>query len=224
MNTRSKTELIKKSLIIWGKSHFRNFPWRISKDPYRIMIAEFMLHRTKAEQVVPVYNEFILRYPDIFSLSCEDYSDLKMVTEHLGLHWRARHFIEAAKYIVEKYDGKFPKTTEELRSIPGFGEYITGAICTICLKRPYPVVDSNIARFIARVYGIESSGELRRNKEIIELARSLFKVRAPGQFLFSILDFTAEVCVARNPHHSVCPFKNICLYIANERNRTIKRD
>lgn len=208
----NKIKLLQTILFDWGKSHFRNFSWRFTKDPYKIMIAEFMLHRTRVKQVVHIYNEFIIKYPDIFSLARENETQIKKVTEHLGLHWRGDHFVKAAKYIVEKYDGIFPKDKKELLSIPGVGEYVTGVIYTVCYNYPYPVIDSNIARFISRVFGIQSTGEIRRKKVIVDIATHLFEVNEPSILLFSILDFTAEVCTAKNPNHMDCPLNEICEY------------
>lgn len=174
------------------------------------MIAEFLLHRTKADQVVPVYSEFIRKYPDVFSLAEADISEVRKVTEHLGLHWRSGHFIEAARYIVQKWGGKLPETEEELREIPGVGEYVAGAILIVCYGKPQPTIDSNIARFINRIYGLHLTGEIRRKKETRELAGDLFTIQDPARFLFAILDFTAAICKSQNPLHEECPLKKVC--------------
>ena len=113
---------IRSRILEWYQQHRRDFPWRHTKDPYKIMIAEFMLHRTKAEQVVPVYNDFIKKLPDVYSLARAETEEVLSVTRHLGLHWRGRHFIKSAKYIVEQLNGKFPDNYDDLRKIPGVGE------------------------------------------------------------------------------------------------------
>lgn len=215
MNTPDIGE-IQRLLQEWGAEHFRDYPWRHTHDPYRIMIAEFMLHRTRADQVVPVYTEFILRYPDVFSLAQADISDVRLVTVHLGLHWRSAHFIEAARYIVGEYRGKFPETENGLREIPGVGEYVAGAILTVCYGKPHPVIDSNIARLINRFYGLHLTGEIRRKRDVRNIAKDLFSVEDPGGFLFAILDFSAAVCRARNPCHQECPLKEMCGYYLEE--------
>jgi A/G-specific adenine glycosylase len=179
------------------------------------MIAEFMLHRTKAEQVKPVYREFIKKYPTVFSLSEAKKSDVKNVTKHLGLHWRADHFIKAAKFIVKNFGGRFPKKPENLLEIPGVGEYIAGAILTVCFRKNYPVVDSNIARYINRFFGLNLNGEIRRKKEIVNIAGELFKVKDPGRLLFAIIDFTSLVCKPISPDCINCIFKKRCYYYEN---------
>jgi len=209
-------EMIKK-LIEWYIKNGRKFPWRYTKDPYKIMVAEFMLCRTKAEQAVPVYTKFIKNYPSIKALANADFEDIKKFTEHLGLHWRAKHFIESARYIINYYGGKFPADYDELRKIPGIGEYVAGAISVICFNRPAPAVDSNIARFINRYYGLNLSGEIRRNKKITNLARRMFNYSNLSDLLFAIVDFTSLICKPNNPLCEECPIKNSCRFYKNSK-------
>jgi len=204
---------IRRKLFLWYKENYKDFPWRHTKDPYKIMIAEFMLHRTKAEQVVPVYLEFIEKYSDIETLAKVNLEDIKKVTEHLGLHWRAKHFSEAAKYIIKNNNGKFPEDYGKLREIPGVGEYVAGAISTICFNNPAPVVDSNIARFINRYFGLTLSGEIRRKKRILELSEKLFEYKNSGNLLFAIVDFTSLICKPGKPLCVRCLLKNKCNYV-----------
>ncbi len=207
-----KFEDIIQVIFTWYNEHGRDFPWRHTRNPYKIMIAEFMLHRTKAQQVVPVYLEFIKKYPDIRSLASANAEHIKKVTEHLGLHWRSRHFVDAAKYIIERLDGRLPDNYDDLREIPGVGEYIAGAILTICFNKPVPVVDSNIARFINRFYGLRLEGELRRKKEIIKKASELFHHNEPGKLLFALVDFTALICQPGQPKCERCPLRSSCKF------------
>ena len=204
--------VIRKKIRKWYKTNKRDFPWRHIKDPYKIMIAEFMLHRTKAEQVAPVYQNFIKKYPDLTSLADADEKEIKKVTEHLGLHWRSEHFIKAARFVVDNYKGKFPEERDELSKIPGVGEYVSGAILTVCFNKPEWVVDSNIARFINRFYDLKLKGEIRRKKEIVNISTKLFQCDKPGEFLFSIIDFTSLVCKPVNPLCAGCPLKIHCKY------------
>jgi len=204
-------------IIQWFNYHGRDFPWRHTKNPYKIMIAEFMLHRTKAEQVVPVYLEFIKKYPDVYTLAAADFDDIKKVTAHLGLHWRSKHFITAAKYVVEKCNGKFPDEYDELKKIPGVGDYIAGAIMVVCFNKPAPVVDSNIARFINRYWNLGFKGEVRRKKEIVKIAEKLFNNNEPGKFLFAIVDFTALICKPLKPDCLNCPVKTDCTFFQAEK-------
>jgi A/G-specific adenine glycosylase len=203
---------ITEQIVEQSLKFYRNFPWRQYSDPYRIMIAEFMLHRTRADQVVPIYEAFIEKYPGVESLAKADEKDIKKVTEHLGLHWRSGHFIKAASFVMEYFNGEFPDNREDLSKIPGVGDYVAGAIMTICYNKPEYVIDSNIARFINRFYGLNLKGEIRRKREIIDRAKDLFNINEPGTFLFAILDFTFKICRARSPDCLNCVLKAQCHY------------
>jgi A/G-specific adenine glycosylase len=208
-NERKKVET---SLLQWHVQNHRSFPWRQYSDPYRIMIAEFMLHRTRAPQVVPIYEAFIEKYPGVENLAKANEKDIKKVTEHLGLHWRSSHFIKAARYVLEHFNGDFPDNREDLKKIPGVGDYVAGAILTICFNKPVYVIDSNIARFINRFHGLDIKGEIRRKIQIIEKAKELFNTKEPGTFLFAILDFTFKICSARSPDCPNCILNGQCKY------------
>lgn len=176
------------------------------------MIAEFMLQRTKAEQVEPVYKKFLKKYPNVKTLSNAKISGVSKFTANLGMHWRAKHFIEAAKYIVKNHKRKFPKTREELLRIPGVGDYVAGAIQAVCFNNAEHVIDSNIARFINRYYGLDLRGEIRRKKNVIEYAKNLFKTKNQKKLLFAILDFTALICKPLKPLCNTCPLNKNCKF------------
>jgi A/G-specific adenine glycosylase len=176
------------------------------------MIAEFMLQRTKAEQVEPVYKKFLYQYPNITSLSRAKIKSVEKYTASLGLHKRAPNFIAAAKYVVKNHGGVFPKYRAELLKIPGVGDYVAGAIMAVCFNNAEYVIDSNIARFINRYYGLGLVGEIRRKKIIVEKAKNLFKVKNQKTFLFSLLDFTALVCKPIYPVCCECNLNKKCNY------------
>jgi A/G-specific adenine glycosylase len=171
-----------------------------------------MLQRTKAEQVEPVYKKFLIRFPDVLSLSRARLTSVSKFTKSLGIHWRAKHFIEAAKYIAKNHNGNIPKSREKLLKIPGVGDYVAGAIQAVCFNNAEYVIDSNIARFINRYYGLELIGEIRRKKVVIEYARKLFKVKNQRKLLFGILDFTALVCKPIKPLCVKCAIKKNCKF------------
>lgn len=185
---------------------------RHTKDSYKIMIAEFMLQRTRVEQVESVYNDFMIEYPEAYSLANARSGEIEKFTKHLGLHWRSEHFIKAAEFIVEKYNGMFPDTANKILEIPGIGEYIAGVIMAACFNKSYPIIDVNIARFINRFFGFGLSGEIRRKKEILNIAGKLFNTGKPGEFLFAIIDFAALVCRPVNPECDVCPIGDNCKF------------
>jgi len=197
---------------------YRDFSWRNCPDPYKILIAELMLQRTKAEQVEPVYKKFLKQYPVIHTLSKAKLRSIEKYTSTLGLHWRANNFINAAKFIVKNLNGAFPQTRKELIKIPGVGDYVGGAISAVCFNKADYVIDSNIARLINRYYNLQLTGEIRRKKIIIEKAKNLFKVKDQKTFLFAILDFTALICKPIKPLCYQCPIKQSCKFKSKKNN------
>lgn len=138
-------------------------------------------------------------------------------TNNLGLHKRGKNFILAAKYIVAHYQGMFPEERQILLKIPGIGDYVAGAILTVCFNKPEYVVDANIARFINRYYGLHLSGEIRRKRQIIEKAKALFNYSDTRKLLFALLDFTALVCKPANPDHNNCILKLSCKFFTRNK-------
>ena len=209
MSNYSKVRL---SLIQNWKLYKRDFIWRHNPSPYKIMIAEFMLQRTKAGQVEPVYKNFLRKYPDIYKLAKAKENAVSIFTNNLGLHKRGKNFVLAAKYIVEHYQGTFPEERQTLLKIPGIGDYVAGAILTVCFNKPEYVVDANIARFINRYHGLHLKGEIRRKREIIERAKKLFNYDSTRDLLFAVLDFTAIICKPLKPDHKNCVLSKSCRY------------
>lgn len=207
-----ETKAVNKKIIKNWPGYKRDYSWRHNISPYRIMIAEFMLQRTRAGQVDPVYKEFLKKYPDVTKLSKAREKSVSRFTDTLGLHKRGENFTNAAKFIVSNFKGRFPRKREELITIPGIGDYVAGAILTVCFNKPEYVIDSNIARFINRYYGLNLTGEIRRKKQIIEKAKELFNYSDTRSLLFAILDFTASMCKPINPECKHCIFNSTCKY------------
>ena len=196
------------SILEWHRSNYRDYPWRHELSPYKIMIAKFMLQRTKADQVVAVYHKFLKKYPNINCLANSNLEDIKNILKPLGLSWRATHFKKAAEYILKENSGIIPHNKEEeLLKIPGVGEYVAGAIMAIVFKKPTSIVDSNIARVINKYYGLDLKGEIRRKKTIVELSEELFSHNEPGKVLFALIDFSAIICTPSNPDHQALSIK-----------------
>ena len=203
---------IRRKLFLWHKENHRDFPWRHTKDPYKIMIAEFMLHRTRADQVVRVYQDFIEKYPDIDSLAGADPIEVKKVTKKIGLHWRGKHFINAAIFVRNKFKSRIPDSRDKLLSVPGIGEYVAGAILTVVFNGKEWVIDSNIARFLNRFYGLNLSGELRRKRKIVEISKNIYQTTRSGQLTFALLDFTGLICKPIKPLCNSCIIRMKCNY------------
>lgn len=182
-------------------------------DPFRVLIAEMMLRRTKADQVKTVYEELFDKYPDIGSLAGARNKTIEKILYSLGLRWRMPAFTLVAREIKKNHQCRVPETREELKSLPGVGEYVAGAVLSIARGKKEWIVDSNIVRLFSRYFGIKTSKEGRRDRHVIEVAKIYASGRNPRKANLAILDFTAVVCTPRKPDCEKCPLRTNCHYV-----------
>jgi len=206
-------DAMRKRLIAWGQQNFRKFPWRLTTDPYHILVSEILLHRTRAEQVVPFYLELIRRYPTVTSLAKAKLSDLEELLYPLGLRWRVEKMHLMAREIAERYGGIVPDKREDLLSLPGVSHYIAGAVLCFAYGKPEPLLDTNTVRVTGRLFGIPVTDSSRRSKRFRELMREFLDEDNPREFNYALLDLAAIVCLKKSlPRCSVCPLKEFCRY------------
>lgn len=217
INIRSLEEIAKfrRGILRWFSTHARDYPWRKTDDPFKVLIAEMMLRRTKADQVKRVYEDFFNKYDNIDAISASTKEEVEKILAPLGLNWRTPAFTSIVREIKEKYDGKVPETRNDLLTLPGVGDYVAGAVLSISQGKREWIVDSNIVRLFKRYFGIETSKEGRRDKHIIALAKRYVDTKDPRTANLAILDFTALICTPKNPKHSDCLLKNGCHYFKN---------
>lgn len=210
LGTSKSERFFKDRLRVWWKEYKRDLPWRHERNPYRILIAEILLRRTQAKQVAPVYKKFLRLFPDPAALAAGSSDQVRAILWPLGLHWRTEDVIRLGKELLAKTGGTVPDTHEEIRSLPGVGDYVTAAVRCFAWGEPVPVIDTNTARVVARFFGISSRGELRRNREVRELIDRLVDQRRPREFNWALIDFAHEVCRARIPFCNGCPLAQTC--------------
>lgn len=210
----SKQEIHKfrNCILKWFEKNKRDYPWRETNDAFKLLIAEIMLRRTKADQVKDVYIELFKKYPDSYSISKADTKEIEELLYPLGLRWRVPSIISVAQHIQEKYGGKVPQTREELIKLPGVGDYVAGAVLSIAFNKKEWIVDSNIVRLFKRYFGIETSKEGRRDKHVIEIAKVYSLSNKSREANLAILDFATLVCTPKNPKHKCCALKKNCSY------------
>jgi len=204
--------LFRREIMRWFDNNKREYPWRQTEDPFRVLIAEMMLRRTKADQVKPVYERIFAEYPDIESFVNAEEKRIEEIIYHLGLRWRTPAFICVAREIKEKYQGKVPKKRDELLELCGVGDYVAGAVLSIAFGEKEWIVDSNIVRTFKRYFGVKTSSEGRRNKHIIEMAKLYASSHDPRKANLAILDFAALICTSKNPQHEKCPLRTNCQF------------
>ena len=134
--SEATVQYFRQSLIEWGEQNYRSFPWRETRDPYKVLIAELLLHRTRASQVVDVYISFLDRYPDIPALSRADRGDLATTLYSLGLFWRIDLIMDMAQKLMRDFNGHVPVSKVDLLSLPGVGDYIAGSVRCFAFGKP----------------------------------------------------------------------------------------
>jgi len=206
-------------ILEWGKDNMRNYPWRNTRDAYRIMVAEIMLHRTKADQVKEVYEAFIEKFPDFISIVKTGPENIKSELYSLGLPWRSDLLHRMAEEVVKKYDGVLPLDRMKLMELPGVGHYIASAVLCFGYNLPEPVLDTNTVRVIGRIFGIKITDSSRRSKKFEKIMYNLVACGEPRKFSFALIDFAAMVCSSgNNPRCDICPLKGICCFYGKEVN------
>lgn len=215
---------IHEKIIKWGKKNLRRYPWRETTNPYRILVAEFMLHRTRADQVKDSYEIFIKKYPDLRSIANTGPENIKNEFRSLGLFWRADLLYELSKEILEKYNGEIPVNRKKLLELPGMGDYIASAILCFGFNLPEPILDTNTVRIIGRIFGLKVSDSSRRNKKFEKIMNRLVRQGEPRNFSLSMIDFGAKVCTSRKPNCDSCPLKGICLFRKDKEDVLIERE
>jgi A/G-specific adenine glycosylase len=192
--------------------HARALPWRSPPgsppaDPYAVWLSEVMLQQTTVATVKPRFRRFIERWPTIEALASAADEDVLHEWAGLGYYGRARNLIACAREVAAR--GGFPGSAAELRQLPGLGEYTASAIAAIAFGEPATVVDTNVARVVARYHGIEQSLDAAR-KEIRKLAKSMTPADRPGDFAQAMMDLGATICRPRSPDCTACPLATGC--------------
>ena len=208
-------EKIQKLLLDWFKTNQRHFHWRETSNPYFILVAEKLLQQTLVnDNVVNAYQKIITTYPDLFSLAKAKTADICPIFEPLGFIYRAKELPILAQDIIQRFDGKVPDNLKDLKSIPGVGDYIARAVLCFGFGQASPIVDTNVARFLYRVFGIYDPLPTNpaRNQRLITLANNLIPQKNIKEFNLAILDLCAKVCTPNNPNCLVCPIQKICEY------------
>lgn len=206
----------RQNIVNWFDSNGRVYPWRKTSDPFRVLIAEMMLRRTKADQVEEVYNKLFKQYPDVKSMSKAPKEELERIMYPLGLRWRTPSFWLVAKEIAERFKYRVPDTREELISLPGVGDYVAGAVLSIGYDKPEWIVDGNIVRLLKRYFNIRTSREGRRDKHIIEMAKIYIPERDSRKANLAILDFAALVCKPKKPKCKECILSTKCHMVQDD--------
>ncbi len=198
-------------VLDWYTSNARQLPWRDHPDPYAIWVSEIMLQQTRVETVIPYFERWMVRFPDIASLASASLQEVLAEWEGLGYYSRARNLHRAAQILVSENDGKLPEDPKALRQLPGIGHYTAAAIASIAFGLDEPALDGNIRRVLTRVFDVElplrspeAEGRLR------ELAAENMPRDQAGDYNQALMDLGATICTPRQPDCPHCPLMQMC--------------
>lgn len=187
-------------------------PWKGERDPYKIWLSEIILQQTRVDQGLAYYQRFIQTFPDITALANAPDTKVFKLWEGLGYYSRCRNLLFTARYIASQKAGKFPDNYEDIKALKGIGVYTAAAISSFAFNMPYAVVDGNVFRVLARVFGIETPVDSTAGKKLFSaLAAELLDKKSPALYNQAIMDFGATVCKPALPLCSECIFQKTCV-------------
>jgi A/G-specific adenine glycosylase len=216
---------IRGAVMAWFEAEARDLPWRHTRDPYAVLVSEIMLHQTTVQTVLPVYRRFLEAFPTVEALAAAPLGAVKAITDPLGYKVRGRWLKEIAEAVVDRWQGRFPDTLEDLMQLPGVGRYTAGAVLTFAYQRPAGVLDTNVARVLSRLFlvGPEPGGAERLHR-LWALAEAVVPPDQPWLFNQGIMELGAVVCRARKPLCLTCPLYALCPSRGTDANRAAEAE
>lgn len=198
-------------LLAWYRRAGRDLPWRRTRDPYAVLVSEFMCQQTTVAAVVPYFERWMRRFPTVAALAAAQESDVLGLWQGLGYYSRARNLHRAAKAIVERHAGVVPEDLDALRALPGIGEYTAGAVFAFAFDRPAAVVDGNVARVLARWFDVRDPIDATAGRRALrDHALALQPEKGAGEFNSALMELGALVCKPRKPACPECPVRGEC--------------
>jgi A/G-specific adenine glycosylase len=201
----------RRSLLRWFRCHGRDLPWRKTRDPYAILVSEFMLQQTQVATVIPHYNKWLRRFPDFASVARASQNDVLHAWQGLGYYNRARNLHAASKIVQDRHRGSFPGDIAAIRELPGVGRYTANAVATFAFHQSVPIVETNTARLLARLFDMRAPIDSAIGREKLwNRAAKLVPRRHAARFNSALVDLGALVCLPDKPKCNVCPVKKFC--------------
>jgi len=204
-------------LIAWYEKHGRDLPWRRTRDPYAILVSEVMLQQTQVSRAILYYERFLGRYPTVDDLASATEGEVRETWEGLGYYNRARNLQRASRQIVEKHEGCFPRTHEDLTALPGVGDYTAGAVRSFAFREDAAILDTNAARVLTRFFALPP--ERQTHRFLWSIAHQVTPKGQAYIFNQAIMDLGATICVARTPRCGMCPVKVVCRSVRKKREK-----
>jgi A/G-specific adenine glycosylase len=220
MQARLPTPLVRwfqRRLLAWYRANGRKLPWRRTRDPYRILVSEIMLQQTQVERVKGYYRRFVRRYPTFEDLAAAPEPGVRESWEGLGYYARARNLHATARRVVDQHGGKLPADPRVIRRLPGIGRYTAGAVLSIAYGKSEPILDTNAARVLARVFAVRRGARPSAfQRRLWAIATRVTPESPAGDFNQAIMDLGATICRVRAPDCPICPLRRRCRSRARE--------
>lgn len=202
---------IRRRLLDWYGREKRDLPWRVDRDPYRILVSEMMLVQTTVAAVVPHFERFLRLFPDFAALAAAEEDEVVKAWEGLGYYRRARQLHAAARMVVEEHAGRMPDDPALARALPGVGRYLAGAILSQAFDRPEPILEANSQRLLARLLAWDGGlSAAATQKRLWKAAERLVPPSGAGDFNQGMMELGALICAPRSPRCLVCPLATLC--------------
>lgn len=213
--SRCEIRRIREIIMRWGTENYSEYPWRDPDKEWHGLAAEILLQRTRAGNVVPVYLEFVERFPEPKDLGSAGEEEILDTIRSLGLHWRAPLLKRLGEELSQKES--VPDSFDELKKLPGVGTYVASAWLSFHGDERAILIDANIVRWICRVLGRQYDGETRREKWVRDLLDRITPEEEHRTFNYALLDFTMNVCRSSGPRCEECPIgADLCVYGAEK--------
>ncbi|HXP34542.1 MAG TPA: A/G-specific adenine glycosylase [Chthoniobacterales bacterium] len=207
----TKQRAFQRALLGWYRRHRRDLPWRQARDPYAILVSEFMLQQTQVGTVLPYYQDWLRRFPGFAALARASEREVLHAWQGLGYYSRARNLHTAAKIVVERHGGQFPKSIEQMEQLFGVGKYTAHAVATFAFDQSVAIVEANTSRVLSRLFDLRIPIDSTAGRNTLwSRATSLVPKKSAAQYNSALLDLGALVCLARKPKCGICPVRKFC--------------
>jgi len=211
VTSSTNVRAFQRALLRWYRRHGRDLPWRRTRDPYAILVSDFMLQQTQVATVIPYYNEWLRRCPDFVSLARASENDVLRVWQGLGYYARARNLHTAARAVINLYRGRFPRSVEQMQRLAGIGKYTAHAVASFAFSQSLPIVEANTARVLTRLYNFRKPiDSAPGSKTLWQNAAMLVPKTNALLYNSALIDLGALICVSRQPKCGICPVKKFC--------------
>ncbi len=202
---------VQTSLLSWYTTEQRDLPWRITNDPYAILVSEIMLQQTQVDRVLPKYQQFLTIFPSLSDLAAAPTADVISAWVPLGYNTRAVRLQGIARQVIEEYNGRIPDTIDELLKLKGVGRYTAGAIACFAYRKQVATVDTNIRRVLHRIFlGLEHPEPKANDAQMLTLAEQVLPEGEAYNWNQALMDMGATICTSNNPQCTRCPLQETC--------------